>query len=172
MINFKSPHFLRALDIALKGRHLLLIITSDVYFIQQVVFGLEKTIPEEQRYLLREIIYVRKPCPCGNFNHTNRMCRCTSEEIKEWQANFPQTDMTILVTDFNFEYLEFDKSKIEREGLNFLKTAYTTKGMLPSELEATLRVAKTISEMDKEDKIKAMHVAEALQYVLGKEFYL
>ena len=53
-----------------------------------------------------------------------------------------------------------------------METAYSTKGMLPSELEATLKVAKTLSKMDKEDKIKAMHIAEALQYVLGKEFYL
>jgi len=172
MIKFKSPHFLRALDIALKGKHLLLIITNDVYFIQQVVFGLEKTIPEEQRYLLREIIYVKKPCPCGNFNNTNRMCKCMPEEIRKWQMNLPQTNMTIIVNDFPFEYLEFDKSNIEKEGLNFLETVYKTKGMLPFELEATLKVAKTISEMDKEDKIKAMHIAEALQYVLGKEFYL
>jgi len=173
MIKFKSPHFLRVLDVALNGRHLLLIITSDVSFIQQVVFGLEKTIPEEQRYLLKEIIYVRKPCPCGNFNSTNRLCTCTPEEIKKHQANFPQTDMTfVAINCFDFEHLEFDKSNIEKEGLNFLETAYTTKGMLPSELEATLRVAKTISEMEKTDNIKATHIAEALQHVLAKEFYL
>ena len=74
--------------------------------------------------------------------------------------------------DDKVEYLEFDKSNIEREGLHFLETAYTTKGMLPSELEATLRVAKTISKIDKEDKIKAMHIVVALQYTLAKEFYL
>jgi len=138
----------------------LLIITSDVNFI----YG---QIPNH----LREIIYVKKPCPCGNLNSTNRLCTCTPEEIKKHQATFPQTDMTLIAINcFNFEYLEFDKSKIEKEGLNLLETAYTTKGMLPSELEATLRVAKTISEMDKEDKIRAIHIAVALQYT--KEFYL
>ncbi|MHA1396167.1 MAG: ATP-binding protein [Candidatus Heimdallarchaeaceae archaeon] len=173
MIKFNSPHFLRVLDVALNGKHSLLIITSDVYFIQQVVFGLKKTIPEEQRYLLEEIIYVKKPCPCGNFNSTNRICKCTPEEIKKYQINLPQTDMTFTAINcFNFEYLEFDKSKIDKEGLNLLETAYKTKGMLPSELETTLRVAKTISEIDKEDNIKTTHIAEALQYVLGKEFYL
>ena len=166
MIKFKSPHFLRALDIAFNGRHSLLIITSDINFIKKVI---DETNAKKQKVIK---IHIKKPCPCGNFNNTNRMCRCTSEEIKEWQTNFPQTDMTIIANDFPFEYLEFDKNNIEREGLNFLKTAYTTKGMLPSELEATLKVAKTLSKMDKENKIKAMHIAEALQYVLGKEFYL
>jgi len=166
MIKFKSPHLLRVLDIAFNGRHSLLIITSDVNFIRKVI---DETNAKKQKVIR---IYIQKPCPCGNFKHSYRLCTCTPEEIKKHQANFPQTNMTFVITDFPFEYLEFDKSNIEREGLNFLKTAYNTKGMLPSELEATLKVAKTISEMDKEDKIKAMHIAEALQYVLGKEFYL
>ena len=170
MINFKSPHFLRALDIALNGKHSLLIVTSDVDFVTKYL--LEKFKNPNPIALNRKHIYIEKPCPCGNFNNTNRMCNCRSKEIKEWQAYFPQTDMAIVITDFPFEYLEFDKSKIDREGLNFLKTAYSTKGMLPSELEATLKVAKTISEIDKSNNIKAMHIAEALQYVLAKEFYL
>jgi len=161
MINFKSPHFLRVLDVASKGKHSLLIITSDVFF-------MKKTIYKEPLALTD--VYLDKPCPCGNFNCTNRLCICTPEEIRKHQANFAETDMTIVITDFPFEYLEFDKSKIDEEGLNFLETAYSPKGMLPSELEATLKVAKTISEMDKSDKIKAMHIAEALQY--SKEFYL
>jgi len=163
MIKFKSPHFLRVLDIASKGSHSLLIITSDIFFIKKIIYKDPSVLTD---------VYLDKPCPCGNFKSTNRVCTCTPEEIKKHQANFLQTDMTTVITDFPFEYLEFNKNNIEREGLNFLETAYTTKGMLPSELEATLRVAKTISEMDKEDKIKAMHIAEALQYVLAKEFYL
>jgi len=163
-----APHFLRVLDVAsINGSHSLLIITNDTKFIRKQCLKQINGSSEKYR------IYVKKPCPCGNFNSTNRICKCTPEEIKEWQINFPQTDMTfVAINCFNFEYLEFDKSNIEREGLNFLETAYRTKGMLPSELEATLEVAKTISEMDKEDKIKAMHIAEALQYVLAKEFYL
>jgi len=163
MIKFKSPHFLRVLDVASKGSHSLLIITSDIFFIKKIIYKDPSVLTD---------VYLDKPCPCGNFNCTNRLCTCTPEEIKKHQANFAETDMTFVITDFPFEYLEFDKSNIEREGLNFLKTAYKTKGMLPSELEATLKVAKTISEMDKEDKIKAMHIAEALQHVLAKEFYL
>ena len=163
MIKFKSPHFLRVLDIASKGSHSLLIITSDIFFIKKVI---------HKEPLALTDVYLDKPCPCGNFKSTNRLCTCTPEEIKKHQANFAETDMAFVITDFPFEYLEFDKNNIEREGLNFLKTAYTTKGMLPSELEATLKVAKTLSKMDKENKIKAMHIAEALQYVLGKEFYL
>ena len=159
MIKFKSPFFERTLDIAFNGRHSLLIITSDVNFIKKVMHESNTRI------------YIKKPCPCGNFNCTNRPCTCTPEEIKKHQATFPQTDMTLIAINcFDFEHLEFDKSKIEKEGLNLLETAYTTKGMLPSELEATLRVAKTISEMDKEDKIRAIHIAVALQYT--KEFYL
>jgi len=166
MIKFKSPSFLRALDIAFNGRHSLLIITSDINFIKKVI---DETNAKKQKVIK---IYIKKPCPCSNFNHTNRLCTCTPEEIKKHQANFAQTDMTFVITDFPFGYLEFDKSNIDKEGLNFLETAYRTKGMLPSELEATLRVAKTISEMDKSDNIKAMHIAEALRYVLAKEFYL
>ena len=163
MIKFKSPHFLRVLDIASKGSHSLLIITSDIFFIKKAI---------HKEPLALTDIYLDKPCPCGNFKSTNRLCTCTSEEIKKHQANFAETDMTFVITDFPFEYLEFDKSKIEKEGLNLLETAYSTKGMLPSELEATLRVAKTISKIDKEDKIKAMHIVVALQYTLAKEFYL
>lgn len=163
MIKFKSPHFLRILDIASKGSHSLLIITSDIFFIKKVIY---------KELLALTDIYLDKPCPCGNFKSTNRLCTCTPEEIKNHQANFAETDMTFVITDFPFEYFKFDKSKIDREGLNFLETAYNTKGMLPSELEATLKVAKTLSKMNKEDKIKAIHIAEALQYVLAKEFYL
>jgi len=163
MIKFKSPHFLRVLDVASKGSHSLLIITSDIFFIKKIIYKEPSVLTD---------VYLDKPCPCGNFKCTNRLCTCTSEEIKKHQANFAETDMTFVITDFPFEYLEFDKSNIEREGLHFLETAYRTKGMLPSELEATLKVAKTISEMDKSNNIKAMHIAEALQYALGKEFYL
>ena len=171
MINFKSLSFERTLDIACNGRHSLTIITSDVNFVTKYL--LEKIKNPNPIALNRKRIYIEKPCPCGNFNSTNRLCTCTPEEIKEHQTNFVKTDMTfIAINCFDFEHLEFDKSNIEKEGLNFLETVYKTKGMLPFELEATLKVAKTISEMDKEDKIKAMHIAEALQYVLEKEFYL
>jgi len=163
MIKFKSPCFLRVLDVASKGKHSLLIITSDIFFMKKAIYKEPLALTD---------IYLDKPCPCGNFNCTNRLCTCTPEEIKKHQANFAETDMTFVITDFPFEYLEFNKTDIDGEGLNLLETAYNTKGMLPSELEATLKVAKTISKMDKEDKIKAMHIAEALQYVLGKEFYL
>ena len=163
MIKLNHCHFLRALEIASKGSHSLLIITSDIFFMKKIIYKEPSVLTD---------VYLDKPCPCGNFKSTNRLCTCTPEEIKKHQANFAETDMTFVITDFPFEYLEFDKSNIEREGLHFLETAYSTKGMLPSELEATLRVAKTISEMDKEDKIRAMHIAVALQYTLGKEFYL
>ena len=115
MIKFKSPHLLKALDIAFTGNHSLLIITNDIEFIKKIISKLQ-TCPENPKYFPPEKLYIEKPCPCRNFNNTNRMCKCMPEEIRKWQMNLPQTNMTIIVNDFPFEYLEFDKSNIEKEG--------------------------------------------------------
>jgi magnesium chelatase family protein len=129
------------------------------------------------------------PCPCGALGDTERNCLCTKEEINAHQ----RLNMRA-VTDFYIEYprVSTDKLLSDRLGeplsvvlervdaakkrlnkvsdklndtsLSLLKAAIRQLDMSQSDIEATLRISKSIAALAGKVGIHQAHLAEAIQY--------
>jgi len=146
-----SPLVERAIEVAKAGKHTYKIITNN----PEIYEG--ATLP------------AFKPCPCGNYLSKNRECSCELKEIEEYQKALPYTDITVKAPDIRFEDITFEE-KIDGEAKELLKTAMKELNLNCKELSSTIRVGKTIAELDDSKELKGQHIAEALQYQIeGKD---
>lgn len=138
------------------------------------------------------LIATTNACPCGYLGDPNRQCRCTWLEIRRYQKKLfgpllDRIDLFTFLEPVTAEDLRLQQGSIpvparncHRNGL--LSDEQTQAIRLSPEVQAllekalhslklsgrgyykTIRIAKTIAELDGAPRIEPRHVAEALRY--------
>jgi len=114
-------------------------------------------------------------CPCGNLWSPTRLCLCSAEAIAEHRITVLQAarhfDMMVEVRDSDYDEVvevlskQGIYNKVEPVGQDILRAAYDKIGLLPDALFKVLKIAEQIAlSAGSTDKIRAEHVAEAVQY--------
>ena len=150
----------RALQIAIEGKHSILFIGNE---------------PAKQlaRFAKKQGLtaYGYQACPCGNLESNKRACTCSPKQLIEYQKKtylYLDTDLIVKTSDISAEkaitgikklYPELDK-----DCLNIIKIVYVKMDLTYHQLLKLMKVAKTISGLCGESKIKSHHIAEASQY--------
>jgi magnesium chelatase family protein len=151
------------------------------------------------------------PCPCGYYGDQTRVCRCSPQQIRQYQARISgplmdRIDIHIEVPSVRYKDLTGKsagessgaiKERIERarriqkrrfagERIQFnarmsdsqikafcsvdddsqklMEMAIEKLGLSARAYTKVLKVARTIADLDEEEKILSSHVAEAIQY--------
>ncbi len=131
------------------------------------------------------------PCPCGFLGDPHHNCRCTPGEIRRYHQRFtgplldrfdlcvflyPLEEDDFCSTAAAFERCSSNRSNgwlspkatkglaLEHDGEAFLRHAVSKWGLSARGRDKTLRVARTIADIEGSCSIGADHLAEALQY--------
>jgi magnesium chelatase family protein len=157
------------------------------------------------------LVAAMNPCPCGYYGDQTRVCRCSPQQIRQYQARISgplmdRIDIHIEVPSVRYKDLTGKsagessgaiKERIERarriqkrrfagERIQFnarmsdsqikafcsvdddsqklMEMAIEKLGLSARAYTKVLKVARTIADLDEEEKILSSHVAEAIQY--------
>ncbi len=157
------------------------------------------------------LVAAMNPCPCGYYTDQTRVCRCTPQQIRQYQARISgplldRIDIHIEVPSVKYKDLTGKsagepsakiKERVDRarkmqerrfKGQNtrfnarmsdtqiktycsigddsqkLMEMAIEKLGLSARAYTKVLKVARTIADLDDEEKILSSHVAEAIQY--------
>jgi magnesium chelatase family protein len=157
------------------------------------------------------LVAAMNPCPCGYYSDQTRVCRCTPQQIRQYQARISgplldRIDIHIEVPSVRYKDLtgkssgessgtikerierarSIQKSRFEGQDTQFnarmadklikvfcdidedsqklIEMAIEKLGLSARAYTKILKVARTIADLEAEDKILSSHVAEAIQY--------
>ncbi|HBH87934.1 MAG TPA: ATP-dependent protease [Syntrophaceae bacterium] len=157
------------------------------------------------------LVAAMNPCPCGYYTDQTRVCRCTPQQIRQYQARISgplldRIDIHIEVPSVKYKDLTGKstgepsakiKERVDRarkmqerrfKGQNtrfnarmsdtqiktycsigddsqkLMEMAIEKLGLSARAYTKVLKVARTIADLDEEEKILSSHVAEAIQY--------
>ena len=173
-----NEHIKRALEIAIAGKHKILITISPD--IQRIFIEFGNGLPIK--------VAIAFKCPCGYFMHQDHQCTCTEQKIikhikrlKLWtydiaiEATIPRTR--------DYEYIgepfknaqkrikgmsSYTNLILDDPGMSLLELA---KRKLAIDVEIAARVGRTIANLENSKDIMAHHISEAIQYqTLYSEF--
>jgi len=157
------------------------------------------------------LVAAMNPCPCGYYTDQTRVCRCTPQQIRQYQARISgplldRIDIHIEVPsirykdltgkssgetsgaikerieqarviqkkrfdghDIQFNARMTDKQTkthcmIDEDSQNLIEMAVEKLGLSARAYTKVLKVARTIADIEEEEKIQSCHIAEAIQY--------
>jgi magnesium chelatase family protein len=157
------------------------------------------------------LVAAMNPCPCGYYTDQTRACRCTTQQIRQYQARISgplldRIDIHIEVPSVRYKDLTGRssgessgaiKERIERarlmqkgrfgdDGMQFnarmsdkeiklycivddesqklIEMAIEKLGLSARAYTKVLKIARTIADIEGDEKIHSSHVAEAIQY--------
>jgi magnesium chelatase family protein len=157
------------------------------------------------------LVAAMNPCPCGYYGDQTRVCRCTPQQIRQYQARISgplldRIDIHIDVPSVRYRDLTakssgessgaikeridrarfMQKKRFEGENTQFnarmsdkqikvdctidedsqklIEMAIEKLGLSARAYTKVLKIARTIADIDEEEKIQSSHVAEAIQY--------
>lgn len=157
------------------------------------------------------LVAAMNPCPCGYYGDQTRVCRCTPQQIRQYQARISgplldRIDIHIEVPSVRYRDLtakssgessgalkerigrarSMQKKRFEDQNVQFnarmsdkqikvyctidedsqklIEMAIEKLGLSARAYTKVLKVARTIADIDEEEKIQSSHVAEAIQY--------
>jgi len=166
------------------------------------------TVTYPSRFML---VAAMNPCPCGHYGDPQRSCRCSAQQIRQYQGKISgplldRIDIHVEVPAVGYGELagrqEGEKSHVVRkrieearsrqryrghdgiravnasltdrevkqwcpldgEGEHLLRGAMERLGLSARAYMRILKVARTIADLEGEEKIGPSHVAEAIQY--------
>jgi predicted ATPase with chaperone activity len=123
-----------------------------------------------------------RPCPCGYRSDPRRACRCSCRQVEGHLRKLPATDISIEVVSpperemrtpgttlaemqkqieakTGYESLELDE-----DGRTLLKAAVAELGLDTDVRNRALAVARTIANLDRNERIESRHLCEAINY--------
>jgi magnesium chelatase family protein len=179
-------HVKRALEIAVVGRHNVLLIGGH---------GSGKTFIKERINTITDTpiqVYESLPCPCGNFTNPKIECNCSTSQIQKHlgrigsdildsvdiHVELPILDLTRLPNERRQCDSAYIKSKlsqlkqnkrptendISKDANELLKMAILEIGISARAYDKIIKVAITIAQMDNSKTIEAHHISEAIGY--------
>ena len=157
------------------------------------------------------LVAAMNPCPCGHFGDTRKACRCTPQQIRQYQSRISgplldRIDIHMEVPAVRYRDLKgkysgessaaikcrieaarrrqkdrFQSGQticnarmsdrqirqhcvIEEDSQRLLEMAIDKLGLSARGYSRILKVARTIADLGEEERIRASHVAEAIQY--------
>jgi magnesium chelatase family protein len=157
------------------------------------------------------LVAAMNPCPCGHFGDTRKACRCTPQQIRQYQSRISgplldRIDIHIEVPSVRYRDLRGKYSgessaaikgrieaarrrqkdrfhpgqticnarmsdrqirqhcAIDEDSQRLLEMAIDKLGLSARGYSRILKVARTIADLGEEERIRASHVAEAIQY--------
>jgi magnesium chelatase family protein len=146
-----------------------------------------RTITYPSRFTLAAAL---NPCPCGFYNDHRRECLCTPPQIARYLSKISgplldridlQVEVAALTTDeiASTERGESSASirarveaartghrpcELDPESKRLLISAIDRLGLSARAHDRILKVARTIADLAGEERVRAAHVAEAVQY--------
>lgn len=158
------------------------------------------------------VVAAVNPCPCGYWGHPRRVCRCSDDVRRRYQAKLsgplldrldihitvPPVEVAALTSHARGESSASVRERVtrarhrqaeraqalqlsaklnaalgngdleqvaalDRKGQRLLEAAMNQLGLSARAYAKILRVARTIADLEAEDKVRAAHVAEAIQ---------
>jgi magnesium chelatase family protein len=157
------------------------------------------------------LVAAMNPCPCGYYTDQTRVCRCTPQQIRQYQARISgplldRIDIHIEVPSVKYKDLtgkstgepsakikervdrarKMQERRFKGQNMRFnarmsdtqiktycsigddsqklMEMAIEKLGLSARAYTKVLKVARTIADLDEEEKILSSHVAEAIQY--------
>ena len=123
-----------------------------------------------------------RPCPCGYRNDPRRACECKSSQIERHVRKLPVADISIemlcpaerdmrspgtSVAEMRQQVeakTGYDSLELGEDSRNLLKAATSELGMDVDARNRILAVARTIANLDRNERIEARHLCEAINY--------
>ncbi len=138
------------------------------------------------------LIATANPCPCGYFGSAVRLCTCSSRDLNRYRRKLTgplidRFDLFCYLSPLSDDELRqppvcwpavhrpggrqpiyngAGQPEQSAEALEFLHLAQRTLTLSVRAFESTLKVAKTIAQLEKSPRLTKNHMAEALQYRL------
>jgi len=164
VIEVALPYFGRFVEVIRNAKMPYLIITHDPELFHQ---GEWENPPEEQEAW--DAIF---PCPCGGFGVPTQSCVCSTEEIRSWRREkFQGWKAVTEITSIPYSSIRI-LVEVDKEAHPLLRKAYSLiLGETPSLLAEVVRLAQAIAKMDGRGNIKAVDIAEAIQYIRRVDLY-
>jgi len=128
------------------------------------------------------ITYEARPCPCGYRNDPRRACECRISQIERHHRKLPVADINIeMVCPPEREMRSpgtsvgemrkqieaktgFDSLELGEDSRNLLRAAASELGIDPDARPRIIAIARTIANLDRNERIEARHVCEAINY--------
>jgi predicted ATPase with chaperone activity len=123
-----------------------------------------------------------RPCPCGYRNDPRRACQCRFNQIERHLRKLPVADISIemvspaeremrspgtSVADMR-QQIEaktgYESLDLDDDSRNLLKAAISEYALDADTRNRTLAVARTIANLDRNERIEARHLCEAINY--------
>ncbi len=175
-------HAKRAIEVALAGKHSI-----------RFVGAVSSQADNCRRYCVGQSLAAehREPCACGWHGDPVRECTCSTDMIAKRQRALRywshRWDITVEIPTVDWHHVEgwivgkrgeSEESMLRRidEMANhkslllneastaLLKAAFRQLGLTIGQVRSILGVARTIANLSQEKKIRAAHLAEAIQY--------
>jgi predicted ATPase with chaperone activity len=128
-----------------------------------------------------------RPCPCGYRSDPNVACRCIARQVERHFRRTPVADVNVemqrpgerdlsrtgtTLADMHRQIADKGKSKsikLDEGGLNLLKAAAAELGLDADAQRRIMAVARTIANLDRSERVRPIHVCEAINYrLLGR----
>ena len=166
----------RALLVAAAGGHSILFVGPS---------GVGKTMLRAVGWRLALVeSYESSFCPCGEHSNPTKACHCTAEEVVASIAAWPEAEITIETLPVPQRELasrlpgtsladlqrqiekmsEHDCLELDQYPASLLKAACVEWGLSPRQRETSLRIARTIANLDRCERIGCPHITEAINY--------
>ena len=123
-----------------------------------------------------------RPCPCGYRNDPRRACQCSCNQIERHVRKLPVADISIeMVSPAEREMRSpgtslaemrqqieaktgYESLELGDDSRNLLKAAISELALDADARNRILAVARTIANLDRNERIEARHVCEAINY--------
>ncbi len=123
-----------------------------------------------------------RPCPCGYRNDPRRACECRCSQIERHVRKLPVADISIeMVSPAEREMRSpgtsvaemrkqveaktgYDSLELGEDSRNLLRAAVSEYALDADTRNRILAVARTIANLDRNERIDARHLCEAINY--------